>query len=388
MTPRARRSTSQVVGDYRRLLDRRDIDAVLIATPDHWHAQQTIDAIAAGKDVYVEKPASNTIPRINAMLDAYKKGKQVVQIGTQQRSWDHFIEAKKHARQRRHRQGHAHLHRAARQLRARERGRAAGACGPRLGHVAGAGAEPAVQAEPAGVPRLVRLRRRAGRRLGRAPRRRRALVHERRPRRRRSGRRRSARSSPSPTRIPNRCPTRSRSPGSTTTFLMTFANGEVARAQDDIEGWGVFFIGNRGSLQVNRMGWAVRPNVPRTARKQGPPPPTRRLRRGPGRRPGRRGREPPADRAPRVHQPEGRRRGRLPARRAHAELPRLPSSRARSRPPTWRSATTPRFRACSRSRRSRKGSRSDGTRAPARAARCRRLKTKVSGLRSQVDRYD
>ena len=55
-------------------------------------------------------------------------------------------------------------------------------------------------------------------------------------------------------------------------FLMTFANGEVYRA-DEIEGWGVFFIGNRGSLQVNRMGWAVRPVVPRTQRKQGPPPP-------------------------------------------------------------------------------------------------------------------
>jgi hypothetical protein len=59
------------------------------------------------------------------------------------------------------------------------------------------------------------------------------------------------------------------------TFIMTFANAEVPRAAEDIEGWGVFFIGNRGTLQVNRMGWAVRPNVPRTQRKQGaPPPPT------------------------------------------------------------------------------------------------------------------
>ena len=68
---------------------------MLIATPDHWHSQQLVDAISAGKDVYCEKPASNTIPRLNAMLDAYTKGKQVVQIGTHQRSWDHFIEAKK-----------------------------------------------------------------------------------------------------------------------------------------------------------------------------------------------------------------------------------------------------------------------------------------------------
>ena len=66
-----------------------------IATPDHSHSKILVDAIAAGKDVYCEKPASNTIARVNAMLDAYKKSKQVVQIGTHQRSWDHFIEAKK-----------------------------------------------------------------------------------------------------------------------------------------------------------------------------------------------------------------------------------------------------------------------------------------------------
>src|SRR5215218_8635408 len=95
MTPARQTFKLDVVGDYRRILDRKDLDAVLIATPDHWHSQQTVDAISAGKDVYVEKPASNNIARINAMLEAYKKGKQVVQIGTQQRSWDHFQEAKK-----------------------------------------------------------------------------------------------------------------------------------------------------------------------------------------------------------------------------------------------------------------------------------------------------
>src|SRR3954465_6815178 len=95
MTPARQTFKLDVVGDYRRLLDRKDLDAVLIATPDHWHSQQMVDAISACKDVYVEKPASNSIPRINAMLDAYKKGKQVVQVGTQQRSWDHFQEAKK-----------------------------------------------------------------------------------------------------------------------------------------------------------------------------------------------------------------------------------------------------------------------------------------------------
>ena len=95
MTPARQTFNLKVEGDYRRILERKDIDAVLIATPDHWHSQQLVDAISAGKDVYCEKPASNTIPRLNAMLDAYTKGKQIVQIGTHQRSWDHFIEAKK-----------------------------------------------------------------------------------------------------------------------------------------------------------------------------------------------------------------------------------------------------------------------------------------------------
>ena len=84
-----------VVGDYRRVLDRNDIDAVLIGTPDFSHARITADALAAGKHVYVEKPISNNIARINMMLDAYNKYPNlVVQVGTQQRSWDHFIEAK------------------------------------------------------------------------------------------------------------------------------------------------------------------------------------------------------------------------------------------------------------------------------------------------------
>ena len=84
-----------IVGDYRRVLDRNDVDAVLIGTPDFSHSKILVDAMAAGKDVYVEKPISNSIPRINAMLDAYTKTNRVVQVGTHQRSWDHFIEAKK-----------------------------------------------------------------------------------------------------------------------------------------------------------------------------------------------------------------------------------------------------------------------------------------------------
>src|SRR4029434_6616217 len=93
MTPARQTFKLDVVGDYRRILERQDVDAVLIWPPDTWHSQITVDAISAGKDVYVEKPASNNIARINAMLDAYKKGKQVVQVGTQQPRSDHLSEA-------------------------------------------------------------------------------------------------------------------------------------------------------------------------------------------------------------------------------------------------------------------------------------------------------
>lgn len=81
--------------DYRRILDRTDIDAVLIATPDHWHCQMLIDAMAAGKDAYVEKPLSNRVERAVQALRAYKGSNRVVQIGTQQRSGQHFQEAAK-----------------------------------------------------------------------------------------------------------------------------------------------------------------------------------------------------------------------------------------------------------------------------------------------------
>jgi len=95
MTPARQSYKLDIVKDYRKLLDRNDIDAVLIGTPDFSHSKILVDAISAGKHVYCEKPASNTVPRINAMLDAFNKGNKVVQIGTHQRSWDHFIDAKK-----------------------------------------------------------------------------------------------------------------------------------------------------------------------------------------------------------------------------------------------------------------------------------------------------
>jgi predicted dehydrogenase len=79
------------VSEYRRLLDQRDIDAVLIGTPDHWHKTMTLDAVAAGKDVYIEKPVSHTIEEGVEMVRAIEASKQVVQTGTQQRSWEHWI---------------------------------------------------------------------------------------------------------------------------------------------------------------------------------------------------------------------------------------------------------------------------------------------------------
>ena len=73
--------------DFRRVLDRKDVDAVIIATPDHWHALPTVLACQAGKDVYVEKPLATTIDEGRAMLTAARKHNRVVQMGTQRRSW-------------------------------------------------------------------------------------------------------------------------------------------------------------------------------------------------------------------------------------------------------------------------------------------------------------
>jgi predicted dehydrogenase len=71
---------------YKELLDRKDVDVVLIGSPDHWHVPMTVDAIAAGKDVYVEKPLTHTLAEGKTILDAQRKHKRIVQVGTQQRS--------------------------------------------------------------------------------------------------------------------------------------------------------------------------------------------------------------------------------------------------------------------------------------------------------------
>jgi predicted dehydrogenase len=81
------------VKDFRRVLDRKDVDAVIVATPDHWHALPTVMACQAGKDVYVEKPLATSIAEGRAMLEAARKHDRVVQMGTQWRSGEHWAKA-------------------------------------------------------------------------------------------------------------------------------------------------------------------------------------------------------------------------------------------------------------------------------------------------------
>lgn len=83
------------VKDFRRILDRTDIDAVIVATPDHWHALQTVMACQAGKDVYTEKPMSLTVREGRLMADAARKHDRIVQVGSQQRSGAHYAQAVK-----------------------------------------------------------------------------------------------------------------------------------------------------------------------------------------------------------------------------------------------------------------------------------------------------
>jgi predicted dehydrogenase len=80
--------------DFRSLLDDRHVDAVVVSTPDHWHALMTMMACAAGKDVYVEKPLSLFIREGRWMLEAARRYKRIVQVGTQQRSGPHYQKAR------------------------------------------------------------------------------------------------------------------------------------------------------------------------------------------------------------------------------------------------------------------------------------------------------
>jgi predicted dehydrogenase len=83
----------RVYSDYRKLLEQKDVDVVIIGTPDHWHALIMIEACMAGKDVYVEKPVGNSIGECRAMMAAQKKYNRVVQGGQWQRSQQHFKDA-------------------------------------------------------------------------------------------------------------------------------------------------------------------------------------------------------------------------------------------------------------------------------------------------------
>ena len=271
MTPARQTFNLKVEGDYRRILDRKDIDAVLIATPDHWHSQQLVDAISAGKDVYCEKPASNTIPRLNAMLDAYTKGKQIVQIGTHQRSWDHFIEAKKvvddgtlgkvtqvvivqPGSYTRPKEAEAPVPAGLDwdmwQGPAPKRPFKPSRLGFRAWYAYGGGMIADWGAHHVDVAHWFMNA------DGKVPVRTTA----------------NGAFLAVPDADPEEIPDTYSISWLYDNFLMTFANGE-AYTENPIENWGVFFIGNRASLQVNRQGYAVRPVVAPVRNKVGPPPP-------------------------------------------------------------------------------------------------------------------
>lgn len=87
------RKRPELYKDYRRLLERKDLDAVIIATPDHWHCLICCDALSAGKHVYCEKPLANSIEECNIMLGAARHFGKIVQIGQWQRSGAHYQQA-------------------------------------------------------------------------------------------------------------------------------------------------------------------------------------------------------------------------------------------------------------------------------------------------------
>lgn len=91
----ASHKSPRLFGDYRKMLAEKDLDIVLIATPDHWHALPMIEAVKSGAHVYVQKPTSVDVIESQSMLAAARKYNRVVQVGTQRRSTPHLMEAKK-----------------------------------------------------------------------------------------------------------------------------------------------------------------------------------------------------------------------------------------------------------------------------------------------------
>src|SRR3954454_4551938 len=80
--------------NYKQLLADKDVQAVLIATPEHWHHRMVLDALAAGKDVYVEKPLCQTPEQGISLVEAEKKTRQIIQVGMQRRSYDLYQEGR------------------------------------------------------------------------------------------------------------------------------------------------------------------------------------------------------------------------------------------------------------------------------------------------------
>jgi predicted dehydrogenase len=94
-TRQASRKKPRLYGDYREMLKEKDLDIVLVGTPDHWHALPMIAAVEAGADVYVQKPISHDVLEGEAMVSAARQHGRVVQVGTQRKSTPHLVEAKK-----------------------------------------------------------------------------------------------------------------------------------------------------------------------------------------------------------------------------------------------------------------------------------------------------
>ncbi|MBS1867531.1 MAG: Gfo/Idh/MocA family oxidoreductase, partial [Acidobacteria bacterium] len=86
------KGTATTHTDYREVLQ-QPLDAVFISSPDHWHVPMAVDALAAGKDVYLEKPVTHTIEEGAALIAAVRSNKRILQCGMQQRSWSHFRDA-------------------------------------------------------------------------------------------------------------------------------------------------------------------------------------------------------------------------------------------------------------------------------------------------------
>ena len=83
---------SKAIPDYRELLNQPDIDAVVIATPDHWHGKMALDAMDAGKDVYLEKPMVHTNEEARLLVDKVKETKRILQVGSQTTSCRYLVE--------------------------------------------------------------------------------------------------------------------------------------------------------------------------------------------------------------------------------------------------------------------------------------------------------